>query len=299
MVSSSTSFARVRVRAHDVALAERVSAEAFAAGAVGLEEREVTVDGEGVIELLVYAPGDAIAQVRAALLTAGIAVGEREQVQSKDWSEAWREHLDAIPISHRLVVRPSFVPFALAEGQQEIVIDPGQAFGTGNHESTRLALAWVSALAPGLPDTARVLDVGIGTGVLALSALRLSEARALGFDLDPLAPEAARANARANRLSERLQCFTGGIESLAAHAQFELVIANLLRSEVVPILDAIAAHVAPGGVAVLSGLLESEHAEVAEKARRAGLQESAMRPTRRCVDESGVAWISLCLTRSA
>jgi ribosomal protein L11 methyltransferase len=288
MASSNTSFARLRVRAADPDLAERAGAEAFAAGAQGLEERE---DGCG-IELLIYAESDAIGAVRAALASVGVEAAEPEAVADQNWGEAWKQHLEAIEVSDRLVVRPSFVTFDLGPDQAEVVIDPGQAFGTGSHESTRLALEWVSLLAPGLMQDARVLDVGVGTGVLALASLRLCAAGALGFDLDPLAPEAALANARNNDLGARLHCFTGGIEAIDPSARFELVLANLLRREVEPILPAIAARTAGNGAVVLSGLLESEHGEVGARAREAGLREVG---NRRCTDASGVVWIGLHL----
>jgi ribosomal protein L11 methyltransferase len=288
MASSNASFARVRVRAADRDLAERAGAEAFAAGAKGLEERE---DGCG-IELLIYAESDAIDAVRAALASVGVDAAVPEEVAEQNWGEAWKQHLEAIEVSDRLVVRPSFVSFDLAPDQAEIVIDPGQAFGTGSHESTRLALEWVSLFAPALARDARVLDVGSGTGVLALASLRLCGAVALGFDLDPLASEAARVNARDNDLADRLHCFTGGIEAVDPGARFDLVLANLLRRELEPILPAIAARTARKGAVVLSGLLESEHAEVGVRAAQAGLREVGKR---RCTDASGVVWIGLHL----
>ena len=281
---------RVRVRAATADLAERLAAEAFEAGAQGLEERSV---GD-VTELLIYLPPSQLAAVTHALTSAGAGPDTVEPVEEQNWSEAWKTHLSAIEVSDRLVVRPSFVPFACGEGQHEIVIDPGQAFGTGNHESTRLALEWVSRLAPDLAPGARVLDVGLGTAVLALAALRLGPARAVGFDLDPLAPEAARENAQGNGLADRMHCFTGGIEALRPGLGFDLVLANLLRREVEPILPALATHVAPGGAAVLSGLLERERAEVEVRARAVGLREAG---ARRRVDESGVAWVALRMER--
>lgn len=221
----------------------------------------------------------------AALAGAG-AVASPALVAPTNWSEAWKRGLGPCVISPRLVVRPSFSSFAASPGQAELVIDPGQAFGTGAHESTRLALEWIDVLAPALPAQARVLDVGCGSGVLALAAAQLGAARAVACDLDRLAAEATRANARANALGDRIAVFVGSLAALGV-ARFELVVANLLRRELLPLLDAVAARIRPGGFAVLSGLLLRESPEVEGALRAAGLESVG---TRERSDASGERW---------
>ncbi|MGE4651027.1 MAG: 50S ribosomal protein L11 methyltransferase, partial [Myxococcota bacterium] len=179
---------------------------------------------------------------------------------------------------------------------RELLIDPGQAFGTGAHESTRLALEWVVAIAPGLAAGARVLDVGTGSGVLALAALSLSDARAVVFDLDPLAGSAARENAEVNGLADRLAGFTGPLGALRGGESFELVVANLLASELRPIFVPLVERVAPVGRLVLSGLLAAECAPLLATGEAAGLR---LEGERRREDGSGVAWASLCMVRLA
>ncbi len=142
----------------------------------------------------------------------------------------------------------------------------------------------------------RVLDVGTGTGVLALAALGLSSATAVGFDLDALAPEAAQANAVDNGMADRLVLFTGGIEALHPEARFELVVANMLRREIEPVFDAIATHTAPGGAVVLSGLLASERERMEALGQGLGLASTGAR-TR--VDASGETWLGLLMRREA
>lgn len=225
-------------------------------------------------------------QRAVAALAGARAVAAPAPVASTDWSEAWKRGLGPSVISPRLVVRPSFSGFAARPGQAELVIDPGQAFGTGAHESTRLALEWIDVLAPALPAQARVLDVGCGSGVLALAAARLGACRAVACDLDPLAAEATRANARANALGDRIAVFVGSLAALGA-VRFELVVANLLRPELLPLLDEIAERTLPGGFAVFSGLLVGEGPEVEDALRAAGLEPVA---TRERSDASGEGW---------
>ncbi|MDP6073661.1 MAG: 50S ribosomal protein L11 methyltransferase [Myxococcota bacterium] len=283
----SSGFVCFVVNAGDRALAERAAADAFEMGAVGLEER----DGEPVAKLIFYAPRNRAAAVRTALLAHGLEPAERA-VPAENWSESWKAGLGPVEVSERLRVRPSFVRAPLLPGQVELRIDPGQAFGTGGHESTLLALEWVDALAP-LPPTTRVLDVGCGTGVLALAALGLGAGRAVAFDLDRLAAQAASDNAVRNGLGGRLAVFTGSIAASRV-VGFDLVLANLLRDEMLPQLTEVAARTAPGGRIVLSGLLATDRSELEPALTRCGLR---IRDARTRRDASGTAWLALLTTR--
>jgi ribosomal protein L11 methyltransferase len=286
------SFARVEVRAPDRDCAERLAAEAYEAGAVGLEEREEA----GGIALLVYAPqerAEAVARALRGHAGSSARVIGPEPLPAEDWAETWKAGLHAIDVSPRLRIRPSCVEASPTRGA-EILIDPGQAFGTGAHPSTRLALEWIDRLAPRLEPGSRILDVGCGTGVLALAALRLSSAtRGVALDLDPEAARAARANARRNGLAARLDVVLGPLDALRS-APFALVVANLLRTELLPLATAIARRTAAGGFAVLSGLLESERDEVERALARAGL---APRDARSASDAGGDRWLALLTSR--
>jgi ribosomal protein L11 methyltransferase len=214
-------------------------------------------------------------------------------VVSRDWSEAWKRDLGPIVVSPRLVVRPSFASHAALPEQRVLVIDPGQAFGTGAHESTRLALEAIDALAEERLG-ASLLDVGTGSGVLALAGLALGCAEAVGFDLDPLAGQAARENARHNRLDAHLGLFVGGLAALAPGRRFDWIAANLLLSELRPLLAPMAAHLAGDGVLVLSGLLAEQAPEVRERAAALGFREEQ---TLRRADASGAMWVALVMCR--
>lgn len=282
---------------------ERLLAEAFEAGAAGAEEHE-SGGGAGSEERFhawVYAPCVEVEAVRRAVLgqaSPRTRVEPAEALPEVDWSEAWKQGLEALRISERLVIRPPFVEWALEPGQREVVIDPGQAFGTGSHASTRVCLDWIDALYAHPSAAAaldRVLDVGTGSGVLALAAARLGAREALGFDLDGVAIAAAQEAARANGLEDRVRFRTGAIETVTpAGERWSLVLANLLKREILPIASEVAARVAPGGILLLSGLLDEDAAEVLARFAEAGLLEGA--PRREIVDAAG-CWIGLHLSR--
>lgn len=281
-------FVRIALAGGSAELRERAAAEAFAAGALGAEER----DGPPPA-LWIYAAAGTAAAVRAALAPfAGLAVGAPEALPERAWSEAWKEGLEAIVISPRLLVRPSFAPAPAGFAGRQLVIEPGQAFGTGGHASTRLALEAIDALPETALAGASVLDVGCGSGVLALAALALGAGRALGCDLDPLATAAAREAARGNGLAARLALFTGSLDALGARAagRFGLVLANLLRRELEPLLYAIARAVRPGGEVILSGLLASERERLEPALRALGLDGVWARAW---TDAAGDAWLAL------
>ena len=292
-MSSSSAFFQITVRARDAAEAERAAAEAFAAGASGLEERA----GEADVTLIIYAPAaraDAVHTAAAAALASGSALTLPVPVPERDWSEAWKAGLEPIAVSPRLVVRPSFAAHRPAPGQRQLVIDPGQAFGTGGHASTRLALEWIDALVDSLTPRARVLDVGTGTGVLALAACALSGCRATACDVDPLAVAAARDNARRNLLAERVVIFAGSTRALAESARFDLVVANLLRSELEALIGDLARCTRPGGRVVFAGLLSTDCPAIEARARRAGLCAHSLRER---ADADGVSWAAPLMLR--
>ena len=290
-MSAASSDAFVCIRATVASdRAEWTCAEAFAAGATGVEERECGAD----ILLLVYAPAAAADAVHAAVgETAGAGARiEREPVAPRDWPETWKEGLAPIAISARLLVRPTFAPAALSPGQVEVVIEPRQAFGTGAHGSTALALALLDARLAARP-AARVLDVGAGSGVLAIAALRLGAVHALACDLDPIAARETRENAMRNGVA--VASFAGSLAALGPRAaRFDVVVANLISSELRPILPALVARVAEDGALVLSGLLAAERAAIEALLGGHAFRIAAERALR---DERGDEWLALTASR--
>jgi ribosomal protein L11 methyltransferase len=191
-------------------------------------------------------------------------------VREADWAEAWKAFFPVLRIGERLVIRPTWRRHRRASGDVVIAMDPGMAFGTGLHPTTRLCLAALEPLAAdGRLAGARVLDVGCGSGILALAALALGAADAVGVDTDPIAIEATVTNARRNRLGRRVRTRVGSLPS--DEPPFDVVLANLIAGVLIPLATSLHDEVRPGGVLLASGIFVDREAEVVAAFRAAGL----------------------------
>jgi ribosomal protein L11 methyltransferase len=237
--------------------AELASAELFDDGAQGVEVRDAaTAPMPGLPR---PAPGRALLvaffptreEAEAARSARG---GEVALVPDQDWSETWKAGFRAFGVGP-VFVRPSWIDAPVPAGAVEVVLDPGMAFGTGTHPTTSLCLA---ALAELVRPGAALLDVGTGSGLLAIAAAKLGAGRAAGTENDPVALQVARENAARNRVALELH--------LAAPEEvpgaFEVVVANILANTLVALAPGIAAKVAPGGALLLSGILGGQEEEV-------------------------------------
>jgi ribosomal protein L11 methyltransferase len=185
-------------------------------------------------------------------------------VMATDWADAWKAHFPVMRIGRRTVIRPTWRRYRAAADDVVIFLDPGMAFGTGLHPTTRLCLIQLEAAADrGDLDRARVLDVGCGSGILSM-------AEVLGVDIDPMAIEATLANARRNRLAGRIRARAGSLPSgLPPH---DLVLANLVASVLVALAEPIRAELRPGGLLLASGIFVDRQEDVASAFRAAGLE---------------------------
>lgn len=207
-------------------------------------------------------------------------------VDDADWTDAWKAHYVAQRVG-RIVIVPSWIDEAVGEGEVRISMDPGMAFGTGLHPTTRGCLALLQELNP-MPRA--VLDVGCGSGILSLAALALDAQRAVGIDTDPLAVEATRTNAARNGVTDRVVVIEGSLPA-QPEDRYPLVLANLVASVLVDLAPRLAAHLAPGGTLLVSGIIAPRAGEVEEGLTAVGLRVDARR-------DDG-EWVSMRLGRPA
>ncbi|MCV0404272.1 MAG: 50S ribosomal protein L11 methyltransferase [Chloroflexi bacterium] len=187
-------------------------------------------------------------------------------VDDVEWTDAWKEHYATQRIG-RVVIAPSWAPEEPARPDDVVItLDPGMAFGTGLHPTTRGCLGLLQSVNP-MPD--EVLDVGCGSGVLAIAALRLGARRAVGIDTDALAVEATRENAGRNGLADAVEVRHGTLDEDGE--RYPLVLANLVAAVLVELAPRLADHLAHGGVLLASGIIEPRAEEVVAAMERAGL----------------------------
>lgn len=240
-------WSSVRVRA-EAADREAVSAALFAAGAQGVHE-------DGATLVTHFPPGvdmrHVLEAVRAAAPQATVETGVTAPV---DWSVAWREHIRAHTLG-KLTIAPPWLAHDF-DPASTIVIDPGMAFGTGDHPTTRGVIRLMQArMGPGMV----VADLGAGSAVLAIAAARLGASRVYAIEYDGEAIPNAEANVRTNGVTGIVHVFEGdaGV-MLPLVAPVDLIVANIISSVHVELLEAMARALAPGGHAVLSGILFDE-----------------------------------------
>ena len=192
------------------------------------------------------------------------------EIPQRDWRTAWHEHFDLVrvPGSRTIVIRPPHIAYAAAAGEVVIDLSPGLAFGTGQHQSTRLSLSLLAdAIDADSPPT--VLDLGTGSGILACAAAKLGARSVLGVDIDPLAVDAARETARRNQVGDAVEIREG---SGPGDGRYGLILANLTAD----LLQGLAAEIAGaadlGGQLIASGFIDARREEVAAALATAGFE---------------------------
>ncbi len=175
-----------------------------------------------------------------------------KRLREASWRDAWKKHFGVQRIGRALVVRPSWVEYRPKGGETVIQIDPGMAFGTGQHPTTAMCLRALEGLVrPGVS----VLDLGSGSGILGIAAARLGAARVLALDIDPQAVKATRENARINGVATVLQAREGPLEA-ARKATFDIIVANVSGLTLERLAPALAGSLKTGGMLIASGFLE-------------------------------------------
>ncbi len=203
-------------------------------------------------------PAEAVGTLRQTLAAAQVLYTlALSGVQQEDWENAWKQHYHALEVGEWLVVVPSWEEYRGARIQ--LRLDPGMAFGTGTHETTFLCL---EALDEQVRSGVRVLDIGTGSGILAVAALLLGADSALGVDIDPMAVRTANENALRNGVEGQFQAVCGDLAA-AAEGTYDIITANIVADAILRLAPQVPALLAPEGLFVASGILTERAAEVA------------------------------------
>ena len=192
-------------------------------------------------------------------------------VHEPDWAEAWKAHFPVLRVGRRLVIRPTWLTHDPRPGDVVLDLDPGMAFGTGLHPTTRLCLAALESVADrGALADATVLDVGCGSGILAIAAAKLGAAQILGVDTDPIAVEATLANAATNGLAGRIDARLGSVPT--GDGPRDVILANLIAGVLVALAGGLRDDVRVGGTVLASGIFVDREDDVREAFGSVGLR---------------------------
>jgi len=197
-----------------------------------------------------------------------------QQIEDQNWMEAWKQNYRPIPVGRSLVIVPAWME-PPDPARTAVRIDPGMAFGTGTHPTTQLCLELLEVAAQERP-LGRVIDVGCGSGILSIAALKLGAAQALGVDIDPQSVKNSRENAALNGIGEELLLGQGSVPELLegrfAFRSAPLVLVNILAPIIIRLFDAgLAELVEPGGTIILSGILADQEGRVVDAAAANGV----------------------------
>jgi ribosomal protein L11 methyltransferase len=230
---------------------------------------------------------DMIAELQA--FTAGlreydIEPGEftitQAMVDEEDWAEAWKKYFKPIKVSERLTIKPTWEEYTALAGESIIELDPGMAFGTGTHPTTALCLRTLDSVIRGGEE---VIDVGTGSGILAIGAMLLGARSVLALDLDPVAVSSARENAKLNGLESSIQIHlsdllgvletdTDNDQPLNVTVPVDIIVANILAEIILLFLADVYAALKPGGIYIASGIYENKEEDVEAGLLAAGFE---------------------------
>ncbi|QQR91605.1 MAG: 50S ribosomal protein L11 methyltransferase [Myxococcales bacterium] len=234
-----------------------VAEKLWALGALGIEERDAeTLDAaSGAGTLLIAHYKDETAAKAALHELSGAYEVELDEIVGDEWRDAWKRYFKTQIFGRRLSVRPPWEARVSDEARHDIVMDPGRAFGSGMHASTRLLLEFLDEHIYGGES---ILDVGCGSGILAIAALKLGASHAFGTDIDPDALRIAAENAFANDVAGKFRAWTDDLSDLA---KFDVVLANIQLAVHEQLAKALLERLQTGSVLMLSGLLVSQEHE--------------------------------------
>ena len=241
-------------------------------------------DGPEHIMLRTYLPSDArqrFSHIEVGVKLASILepLGELTVTpldNDADWQNAWKEHFTLLRIGQRLVIKPSWIEYEPTKGDVLVELDPGLAFGTGYHPTTHTCLEIMERMVqPGM----KILDLGCGSGILTIAAIKLGSDRVVALDIDPQAVQASRQNFRRTRIKAQVQLDQGSVPSrLAPAGAFDMVLANISARGIRERAPDILPTLKLGGILVASGIIEEQYPETEESLLAAGYKDITVWP---------------------
>jgi len=238
----------------------------------------LTIDTSRPALVRTYIAGEAydpaiVEQIRAGLFHLGRMrpVGELivTQRSEEDWASAWKEHYKPLRASNRIVIRPPWFAFEARPDDLVLVLDPGMAFGTGMHPTTRLSLFQIEQY---VRSGQSMIDVGTGSGILALAAARLGASPIDAVDIDPMSVRVARGNLELNDATELITMDVGSADWATSRGkQYDIVVANIIARILIELSADLVAATKPGGLLLLSGIIEPKEASTRETFESLGM----------------------------
>lgn len=222
-----------------------------------------------------------------AFLDMGSLALDMQNVADEDWSENWKKYYKPFRIGSHLVVKPTWEPYAPQPKDLVIELDPGMAFGTGTHETTNMCMQLLERY---YQDGMRVMDVGTGSGILAIAAARLGADNVLAIDIDPDAVKVAKENVALNGVSDAVRVVVGDLCKSEA-MPCELAVANIVADAICMLAGPLTRHLEKDGLLICSGIIREREQDVLNAAREAGY-------TVKDRIEKG-EWVALCLRNEA
>ena len=211
-------------------------------------------------------PVETLALIAARMEASGIPyTSETEGVEQEDWQNGWRKYYHPMDVGQRLAIVPSWQDYDT--DRVKLILDPGLAFGTGGHETTNLCLEVLDERVKG---GERVLDIGTGSGILAIAALKLGAAVAEGVDIDPVAIRTAGENAALNGVADKLTVLVGDLSDKAS-GKYDIITANIVANAIMSLAPAVPGLMADDAVFIASGIIDSRKDEVIAALEAAGL----------------------------
>ncbi len=262
-------------------------------------------EGEAVIQAYYSDPSQVADIVQglesfvAELRTYPIAVGKAEistrEVKEEDWANGWKQYFKPVAITERMVVKPTWEDYQAKPGEIVLELDPGMAFGTGTHATTALCLETLEqTIKPGM----KVIDVGTGSGILAIAAAKLGASSVLALDLDPIAVSSALENVKLNEMDEQIEVLHSDLlqvlkaDPAEALTKFQLpanlVVANILAEIILLFVQDVYDALESGGVYVVSGVIEKKRDDV-----HAGLEQAGFRIAQIKSDQDWVVLVAV------